>query len=252
VVFSFYIIKTSKTMKRTRFIPMCSFLAGLFFFACKGEKGDVGPLGPAGLKGDAGVAGVKGDPGTAGPKGDQGAAKVVYTAWKSTPLDAPLSAAYTLVGGNVGFSNVNKAEPAFTKEAIDQGVLLTYVKVKNRVLAEGSTTNYVLQEAVTANSNATSYIKIPGRTQSRLEDYHPFSISYDASRRENFFDIQINLAALYTLREINIRTPDQIKPLVKDETQYRHVVIYGSTKARLAAINLNDYAAVKAAFNIPD
>ncbi|TAE35664.1 MAG: collagen-like protein [Runella slithyformis] len=240
-------------MKTT--IKMLALGMALSMAACKGDKGDLGPLGLQGTKGDVGVAGVKGDPGTIGPKGDQGAAKVVYTTWKSMALDGTV---IPFAGDYFGFSNANTNEPAFTKEAIDQGVLLTYLKGNNRVLAQGSSTDYVLQESITTNSNVQSYFKIPGRAQSRLEDYQAMQISYsNTTRRENFFspslffyrrvDFTGNL-----IPELQNLTADQCKPFAKDMPQYRHVVIYGSTKGRLASIDLNDYAAVKAAFNIPE
>ena len=241
-------------MKAT--IKIFALGASLFMASCKGDKGDIGPAGQIGGKGDAGTVGVKGDPGAGGAKGDQGAAKVVYTAWKPMVLDGTVT---PITGDYLLLTNANKTEPNFTKEAIDQGVLLTYLKANSRVLAPNSTTDYVLQEAITANSNTISYFKIPGRTLNRLEDYQAIQIFYDnTARRENFFDPflyffrRVNLTSGAFVPELQNLTVDQCKALAKDMPQYRHVVIYGSTKGRLAAIDLSNYAAVKEAFNLPD
>jgi len=243
-------------MKINLFYSVVCLAVGIVFYACKGPQGDIGPAGSAGAKGDVGAVGIKGDGGVAGAKGDPGAAKVVYTAWKSMVLDGRV---IPFEGDYLFFSNANKTEPAFTKEAIDQGVLLTYLKVNSRVLAQNSTTDYVLQEAITTNANVLSYYKIPGRTQNRLEDYQATQVFYDnTARRENFFDPglyffrRVNFSTGAFVPELQNLTNDQCKALVKDMPQYRHVVIYGSTKGRLAAIDLNNYAAVKAAFNIAD
>ena len=228
----------------------------LFMASCKGDKGDIGPTGITGGKGDVGTVGVKGDAGAGGAKGDQGAARVVYTAWKPMVLDGTV---IPFVGDYLRLNNTDKTEPTFTKEAIDQGVLLTYFKVNRAVLAPNSTTDYVLQESISTANNIVSYFKIPGRTQNRSEDYHFTQISYDnTARRENFFDPflffyrRVNSTSGAFVPELQNLTVDQCKALAKDMPQYRHVVIYGSTKGRLAAIDLSNYAAVKEAFNLPN
>jgi Collagen triple helix repeat (20 copies) len=226
--------------------------------ACQGDKGDVGPTGlqgVAGKDGAVGTVGVKGDPGATGPKGDQGAAKVVYTPWKSMALDAlPIP----IFGDYILFGNVTKTEPAFTKEAMNQGVVLTYLKVNARTFNQ-STNAYELTENITGVGNVLTFFKIPGRTQNRLEDYQPMQVFYDnTARRENYFEPllyffkRVNFSNGAFVPELQNLTNDQCRSFAKDIPQYRHVVIYGSTKARMANIDLKDYAAVKTALNLPD
>ncbi|WP_147277156.1 collagen-like protein [Runella aurantiaca] len=242
-------------MKINRTLTMSSLLMAICFLACEGPKGDLGPQGPQGVAGKDGAAGAPGSLGATGSKGDQGTAKVVYTAWKGFPTDK--------IGRGTGgsflqFSGTNTSETAFTKEAIDQGVIMTYIKY-NSLGYNANTQSSELVESITTSTSLNSYFKIPGRTQNRSEDFGVSNAFITGGRRENFFDPVINVwsrtfasTTAPAVPELQNLTDDQYRALIKDIPQYRHVVIYGSTKGRIANLNLNDYAAVKAAFNIPD
>ena len=114
-------------MKTITRILGVAFMVAMFIFldACKGEKGDVGPVGATGTigaTGTNGATGVTGATGVAGPKGDPGAgANVLQVTFNSTfvPPNAPTPA------------KVFTFPSAITTNILDNSALLVYIKTSN-------------------------------------------------------------------------------------------------------------------------
>ncbi len=97
-----------------KFLPigMMSFL--LFFAACTGEKGAVGP------QGSAGAAGAAGDKGNAGAAGEftkvlTGNATIKVTSWITQTLDVTDDTYYVII-----------PEKQITKDILDKGIVMVY------------------------------------------------------------------------------------------------------------------------------
>jgi Collagen triple helix repeat (20 copies) len=123
----------------------------LFFAACKGDTGAVGPQGiqgPAGPQGSQGIigptgpVGAQGPQGIQGPQGPQGVTNVIYSSWIPTPTtfggtgwaDSSLS--------TIGIvSRANIAAPAITQTILNQGLTLVYHTFSATVAGLATTAN---------------------------------------------------------------------------------------------------------------
>lgn len=222
---------------------LCMIIASILFFGCEGPEGPLGPQGPKGDKGDNGLAGTNGN------------ANVVYSEWMS-PVWAD--------GGNfqdiVRFKQNDNSNSMLTQDALDKGVLYTYVKY-NRLQENSDTFELELVEVVSPNEGS-SFFKIPGRTTNNLSDYIYSYMVVSDNFAVNNLTLFGGLPKLWFNEDLsNSEAPIpefQNKPfsyfndLTKDLYKYRIVVVYGSTKGRKANVDMADYEAVKRAYNIPD
>ena len=246
----------------------------LFMTSCKGEIGPIGPVGSTGTAGTngtngtngaiggtgtTGATGTTGTTGTTGANGKDGNANVVYSEWLTPTWAADFEAtqAYYLY-------QKSTANALITQEAIDKAVIFTYWKGKipsyNSDRAE-----YELVERISP-TNGQSFFKIPGRVSNTYQDFQPMF---------NYISTQLGVNYLSVSSSVNrfgnpilangVLGPYALLPefaagkgftyyndLVKDVSKYRVIVVYGSTKGRLASVDMKDYAAVKQALNLRD
>ena len=249
-------------MKISLFYSVVCFVVGIVFYSCKGPQGDIGPTGLTGSVGSTGTAGPAGTAGTAGATGAQGPtgnANVVYSEWL-TPTWAASGE-----GLNAYFMNQKStANALITQEAIDKGVIYIYWKVKALSYNENKA-EYELAERINP-TNGFSYFKIPGRTTNNYQDYQYLYNSAFSEIGVNYLAVngQVNRFGTPPLANGSYG-PYALLPefsagkgftyyndLVKDISKYRVIVVYGSTKGRQAAVDMNDYATVKKAYNLKD
>ena len=103
------------------------FFVGVLVTLLYGCKGDDGTLGPAGANGTAG---------TNGTNGKDGNANVVYTDWKTMDWSGGLVRYND--NKNVLLTIKSTAEPLFTQDAMDKGVVYTYYKINFAELEPGT------------------------------------------------------------------------------------------------------------------
>ncbi len=248
----------------------------VFFASCKGPEGPTGPAGTTGSTGTMGTAGPtgpQGATGTAGTTGPQGASgvtgavgatgatgaqgapgspNVVYTAWK--PVDLSTNFYAYPDNSSIYLGNDTKtANAVLTQDAIDKGLIYIYYKTgqKESDLASGETK---LVERILP-TNGFGWIRIPGRTTSRDEDFTNYYIGNEVIS----FNYLKFTGFIYTNRN-GVVTPDIAgksaqfyRDMLKDLPQYRIIVAYGGTPgARMGSVDFKNYATVKRAYNLPD
>jgi hypothetical protein len=244
-------------MKNT-YLSIIAIFASLFTYSCKGPEGAVGP------KGATGVTGATGATGSTGAAGANGNANVVYNDWKLS---------YQMGGGrytnNVGrfviadfvMSPTNTDEPILTKEAFTTGSVYTYAKF-NALVYDAVNKTYDLPERIKlVENNATvdSYSLIPGRNKDQLSSY-TFTRLANIDVRENYFSFfgfnslkdERTKFLIPEFQGIDDYTFFQKAFMLDKSLLIRHVVVYGTTKGRLASINMNDYEEVKRALDLKD
>ncbi len=239
---------------KNKYLSIIVISASLLIYACKGPDGQIGP------QGATGTTGVTGATGATGAKGADGNANVVYSDWKPLTLDNDLS---TKSRGDIVqlvLSPLNPAEPLFTKEAINTGSIYTYVKFNALVFNE-STQTYDLVERfkLLTGSSVESSSLIPGRNKSSFFSYTPTQI-VNVEYRENYFNYVLfnNLTERNTVSkpvpEFQMKDIAFFKKTLMLETTLliRHVIINGTTKGRMASVDMNDYEAVKRELNLRD
>lgn len=252
-----------------------ALLVALLLFSvssCKGPQGDIGPAGPTGATGTAGANGTNGAVGPAGtngtngatgpagatgPQGPMGNANVVYTAWKSPSWESfsrNLDNLYVNLNVNAATGSTN---PAFTADAINKGIIYTYIKVQERVF-DNANGEFKLAERIIPQGGFTS-VKIPGRQTNTFDDFMYAYVNYQPIA-ENYFNPSLSFythfydpvqAKQVPIAETLSKPAAFFRDLAKDLPQFRHVIVHGSTAGRMN-VDFKDYAAVKRAFNIPD
>lgn len=275
---------------KTNFLSIIAISATLLINSCKGPDGPIGPSGPVGSTGANGGIGATGVPGAAGNKGDKGDkgdtggtggtgakgdkgdtggtgangnANVVYNEWKSLTLDRVSSSRDAR--GNYTFlilSPFDQKEPLFTKDAINTAAIYSYIKYSVPLYNQNDQT-YSLAERIkliTPNNNTQAYSLIPGRNKDVFNSYS-YTFFYNVEYGENYFNY--NFQQILNESVPNSNTQTQIPEFQGKDLAYfqnaakatpliRHVVVYGSTKGRIASINMNDYNEVKRVFNLRD
>ena len=238
---------------------ICMILVTVLFFGCEGPEGPLGPQGLKGDQGETGSVGPKGDVGTtgangtAGTNGKDGNANVVYSAW--------LVPTWSPSGSNVYYSSFeqeNKQNNLLTQDAIDKGVVYTYVKAR-QLNYNSDKQEYELLDVISPN-DGDYFMKIPGRTSN---DYRDFTRAYFYISNEigvNYLNVGATLVKIganenYTnyetpIPELENKSIDFYKDLLKD-LKYRIVVVHGSTQGRIN-VDMSNYEAVKEAYNLPD
>ncbi len=255
---------------------LSAFVLAVFMlsYACKGPEGPQGPIGPqgpqgtqggvgatgpqgvSGATGATGPQGVSGATGATGPQGPMGNANVVYTAWKTVDN----SGNYFRSPDNlrVDMGNAGRtASPLLTKEVMDKSLIYVYFKF-GALDFDQSIGGYRLFERIQPG-NASGYVKTPGRNTSEFNDYIFYNVNHDYLG-ENYLRFNV---FLYTQTwdgtkwvantEMIGKNAQYFRDMVKDLPQYRIIIVNGSVAGgRRAAVDFNDYAAVKQAYNLPD
>lgn len=252
--------------------------ATMFMFSCEGPDGPQGPAGTAGKDGAAGSKGDKGDKGDkgeAGQDGKDGSSSVQSTPW--IKLDFKTEGATTISNQNytsngaiyatyVYLSLKDKSQPLLTKEIIEQGMSLVYIKYK-AMIYDQEESSYYLEDRIAGgfNTGVTNYFKIPGRENNKAADYASFSFGI-TEMRENAWSPYINFTSPnQQMYENNQYVYKSTAPelMNKSNTFYREllssnipevrlVTVKGSLSGRLKNIDFSDYQAVKEAFNLED
>lgn len=249
-------------MKNLRKLSLLSVLIAIIFCSCEGP---VGPAGPAGASGQPGAAGNTGSAGAAGVAGKDGNANVVSTTWRKLDLSNATSNAF---GGNITSINViggNTAEPLFTKEVLDKDLIYTYAKLNSlNFLPDGTISQFDRFVSINSSSSAAAAFLIPGRDKNKEENYRYLTLNPSAigvnyfsltglfSLRRSLFNLttqanEVILPAEFVGKDLNFHK-DNISNIVS----IRHVIVKANIAGRKFAVDMNDYEAVKAAFNLKD
>ncbi len=270
-----------KTMKIT-FAPLVRVSTGLMallmiiIISCKGPEGPTGPqgttgptgtggpTGPQGVSGTTGATGPQGTSGVAGPAGPQGVAgttgaqgpmgnaNVVYTAWKPVDLSTNF---YAYPENKVVYlgNDLKTANAVLTQDAIDKGLIYIYYKTRQKEFDSANNETKLVERILT--TNGTGWVKIPGRTTNRDEDFTNYYIG-----NEIFGVNYLKFSGFVYTNRNDVVTPDIAaksaqfyRDMLKDMPQYRIIVAYGSTPGgRMGSVDFGNYAAVKKAYNLPD
>ena len=226
--------------------------------SCKGPDGPAGPQGPAGPTGAAGAAGATGPAGASGVAGPMGNANVVYSDWK--PFDVSGNFFRFPDGSQVNLSPATTANALLTADAINKGVIYVYYKFGVLTNDPVTQTNSLV-ERISSDKVTYANVKIPGRTTNTSQDYAIYQVSMD-NLGLNYFSPKLSLTTGYLSADqqsyvpINGLTSMDAKfyrDMFATLPQYRIVVVNGSVKGgRSGNIDYTNYAAVKAAYNLPD
>ena len=92
-----------------------------------GGTGAQGPAGATGAAGAAGAAGATGPAGATGVAGPAGSANVIYSVWFTPAQNG--NWVDTTVNGEIQQKKFNKSAPGVTLNILNQGVVLTYMKL---------------------------------------------------------------------------------------------------------------------------
>ncbi|MFN8345897.1 MAG: hypothetical protein U0X91_12870 [Spirosomataceae bacterium] len=259
-------------MKKVLFSALIAIGLLLTQNACKGPEGPIGPqglqgtqgvkgdIGPAGPQGQTGTTGPQGQTGATGPQGTQGAtgpqgpmgnANVVYSDWRTIEWKSTGSSTdYQF------FDAKSTAEPLLTQEAIDKGLVYVYVKSKVRNW-NNDKQEYDLVEVISGNGMWGNF-KLPGRNQNRWQDFGQMYVRSDDLIGVNYLRMYGQLykkgpndsfVDIY-LPELANKSFAEYTAMVNDLHRYRVLIVYGSTKGRVAAIDMTNYNEVKKHFNL--
>ena len=200
-------------MKKMTFLFPFSFLLIASLAFSSCKKGDTGP------QGLAGPAGPNGAQGPAGPQGPAGTANVIYSNWLPvtfTPID----------------ENGDPILDPDTQEPVAWLAEIPAPTLTNDILTKGEIKVYV-----NVGTAATPVVvPLP------LTDFYAL------------FGV-VNLNAFYSLNKINlVSTQDASTVTDQGQTynQYRYILIPGVVPGRMATINWNNYAEVKAYLGLKD
>jgi hypothetical protein len=273
---------------KIKILSIFAIVAMLLVNACKGPEGPVGPVGSTGTAGvngtngaigstgtagangtngtngkdgGTGATGATGSTGAAGANGKDGNANVVYSEWKAIKTDKVRGSSKDSKGNYTFLSleALDKKEPLFTTLAINTAAIYTYIKFNS--LEYNQTTNvYELNERISIlspNGNNNYYL-LDGRNKENYESYQ-YVYTNNPVMGENYFSITLyanfqhydNVSKYIPTPELFGKSLAYFQDVAKT-FQIRHVVVYGSTKGRLASVNMKDYDEVKKAFNLKD
>lgn len=253
---------------KTKLLSILALTAILLIDSCKGPEGPIGPTGQTGTigtngtngaTGTTGATGATGTTGATGANGKDGNANVVYTDWKTIDW----TGGFGRYSSNTRtYLNVKSTdEPMFTQDAMDKAVVYTYYKGAVRSYDRGSDEYKLREVIVNAYDNYAFFnIKRPGTTTNTFNDYTNVRISADQLIGVNYFNQYITI---YSEIYDSVKNAYVVDPILLTKTatdfrdyvkgfQYRHIIVYGSTKGRMASINWKDYEEVKKALNLPN
>jgi hypothetical protein len=234
-------------MKKINLLHSILILGLLFLASCKGPAGETGPAGPAGVKGDAGAAGVA---------GKDGGINFQASDWKYFDFSKNVgkvsnNLTTTPLADKTETQYFTMTEPILNKEAIDKGFINMYFKSTAATVYSVSSTGGLTPNLTTrfilpypafsriefpikaVNLNTLDFgITVSNNAQSSIEVFN----SYFKNVGTN--DAQIDM--------------DVIKKIFGNTLQYRIVVLTGTSKGRLAHLNMQNYEEVKVALNLKD
>lgn len=187
------------------------------------KTGPIGPQGPAGengapgtpgVPGTPGATGTPGTPGTPGAQGPPGTANVIYSGW--------LAADYSFSNTSTTNKTMRVVEQRCTRAFNNNGGIVLFF--------------FRFQDNVVNNMPFTDF---------NNQNYkHGFPVYFDTDG-----EIRINISST----NATALTDAEIYGTVGNPLQFRYVLIPGGMPTgRMAKVDLKDYAAVKAAYNIPD
>ncbi len=206
----------------TRIFGILAVMSAVIFMdACKGEKGDVGPIGTNGV---AGPTGANGAVGVAGPTGT---ANVIYSGWIDMNV---VGYWYKLSSSNGGNTNGGGSTNVFashgwgadfaapiTQDILDKGQVFVYGKFASTI---GDNRVYLLPNTFWGSW----YTQV------------------------NFL---LNRIYVQTIWDQASTVPSTYNPSGFLVT-YRYIIIPGAVSGRKEHLDYNDYEAVKKYYNLPD
>jgi hypothetical protein len=174
------------------------------------KDGDPGPAGAQGEKGDKGDAGAGGPAGPEGPKGDTGVANVMYSDWLDVPF---LPDTIHTSGGDIDTIGYYSGidVPQLTADLLNTADVKVYVNLLTADDPVIAPLPYVEESGIVIRFLA-------------YKETIEFSSNVDAG---TYLD-QTN----------------------KKRLQYRYIIVPGGVNVRKAAVDWNDYKAVKAYLNL--
>lgn len=263
-------------MKGFKLFSTFGLAASIFITSCKGPEGPIGPQGPAGTQGTAGAAGTNGIAGTAGkdgaagPAGATGAAgkdgnaNVTATNWRK--LDVGKSTANRIGGSDITSISTefgNTAEPLFTKEVMDKDLIYTYCRYNEVVIDNMGVASLVERYELLNKNTLSSPFLIPGRDNTNELNYrygllnppkygvNYFNISGLLSLRRQIFNPVTQANEVILPEELKGKDADYFKGIMENLFSIRHVIVKSNLAGgRQMAVNMNDYNAVKRAYNL--
>ena len=237
-----------------------SLLLMLLAAACsKGPQGDIGPAGVKGAVGDTGGKGGVGDTGIKGGTGETGNSNVVYTTWASPDYGEPTSPLLN----RMQFNPVDIPFPLLTQEILNTSQVFIYVK-NRQLIVENATLKLIENIHEVNNPPTISYYLFPGRSGLNEADYGSHTLGFSTNLKPNVITTGTNVLRLapggvnvsttvnVTVPEMANKTPAFYRDFMKNLVQFRVVIVKGNVAGRQAAVDMNDYAAVKKAFNLKD
>ncbi|NBA86984.1 hypothetical protein GVN16_14525 [Emticicia sp. CRIBPO] len=250
------------------------FLASSFIiFSCKeGPEGPVGPAGPQGTNGKDGAQGVQGTPGQDGKDAktsvnSTGWIKLDFTGGQATLNNSTYNS--KIIRTYVSLRLKSNNQPLFTKDIIDNGLILSYIKY-NTLEYDSSLGNYILVTNIqtgTPSTAARNYFKIEGRTTDKETDFSSIFLYLGESIRENYWNPSVSIETpVYTAYEngypvsFSSTAPELVNQslsfyrelIAKHQPEVRLVTIKGEVGARMKNIDYSDYEQVRQAFNLKD
>jgi hypothetical protein len=187
------------------------------------KTGPIGPEGPAGqngapgapgAQGPPGTPGIPGAPGTPGAQGPPGTANVIYSGW--------LNADYSFSNTSAVNKTMRVMEQRCTRDFNNRGgIVLFFFRFQDNVVYTMPFTDF----------NNQNY-------------KYGFPVFFDTDGEIRIQISSTNASAL---------TDAEIYGVAANPLQFRYVLIPGGMPTgRMTKVDLKDYAAVKAAYNIPD
>jgi len=219
-----------KTMHK--YLILLAMLA--FISSCEGPEGPEGPpgpTGPSGSNGTNGANGATGATGATGPAGPAGTANVIYSSWITIN-----SWAYNANGPfSTSYSTHTKDLPAssLTATNIDRAAILVYMSFN------------------TTNSVGINLPAFPVQ----LPYNHKAGVTVDPDYvLDDYYFTEFLAGTLRMWSEHRGENMSNTNTTVYDGHRVRYVIIPGAVAGGRAThpVDFNDYAAVKAYYNIPD
>ena len=110
---------------------------------------------------------------------------------------------------------------------------------------------------MTDNGTQNSLL-IAGRNKDIFQSYGSTYLGQvEFSENSFYYSLFFNLSEYDNVKQNSVPVPEYLgkslayfQDIVKTMPQYRHVVVYGSTKGRMAAVNWKDYDEVKRTLNL--
>ncbi|TAE35663.1 MAG: hypothetical protein EAY79_13020 [Runella slithyformis] len=184
---------------------------------------------------------------------------MIYTEWRSPDFKEPMEGLLN----RQQFQPFDIPFPLLTQEVLNTSQVFIYAKNRQLILENGGVLRLVENIHEVSNPMTASYYLFPGRSGLSIDDYGSHSVSISAFLRPNVITCgggvlrlapgtNVSTTANVTVPEMANKTPAFYRDFMKELVKYRVVIIKGNVAGRMAAVDMKDYAAVKAAFNLKD